>query len=112
MDQEKVFQKFFTLGNSYWLTRFVILRLLGFVYAVAFLVAARQLVPLIGEHGLTPANDSGYLAFPLAWISDHDWRRPDQTARRPVLARSYLPLLSLRDATHPQSDQSLSAFFT
>src|SRR5436305_2005880 len=56
MDQEKVFQNFFTLGNSYWLTRFVILRLLGFVYAVAFLVAARQLVPLIGEHGLTPAN--------------------------------------------------------
>ena len=56
MDQEKVFQKFFTLGNSYWLTRFVILRLLGFVYAVAFLVAARQLVPLIGEHRLTPAN--------------------------------------------------------
>src|SRR5438270_4888254 len=56
MDQENVFQKFFTLGNSYWLTRFVILRLLGFVYAVAFLVAARQLVPLIGHNGLTPAD--------------------------------------------------------
>ena len=50
-----VFAKLFTGGNSYWLTRFVILRLLGFVYAVAFLVAAQQLVPLIGEHGLTPA---------------------------------------------------------
>src|SRR5438552_17966630 len=46
----------FAAGNSYWLTRFVILRLLGFVYAVAFLVAAQQLVPLVGEHGLTPAN--------------------------------------------------------
>jgi hypothetical protein len=46
--------RFFALGNSYWLTRFVILRLLGFVYAVAFLVAANQVVPLIGEHGLTP----------------------------------------------------------
>src|SRR5216117_1633219 len=46
----------FAGGNSYWLTRFVILRLLGFVYAVAFLVAANQLVPLIGEHGLTPAT--------------------------------------------------------
>jgi hypothetical protein len=46
----------FAGGNSYWLTRFVILRLLGFVYAVAFLVAAQQLVPLIGEHGLTPAS--------------------------------------------------------
>src|SRR5438034_9287525 len=56
MNQENVFEKFFALGNSYWLTRFVILRLLGFVYAVAFLVAALQLVPLIGEHGLTPAN--------------------------------------------------------
>src|SRR5947207_1630468 len=50
------FQKLFAAGNSYWLTRFVILRLLGFVYAVAFLVAAQQLVPLIGGHGLTPAN--------------------------------------------------------
>src|SRR5438874_6128302 len=49
-------EKLSALGNSYWLTRFVILRLLGFVYAVAFLVAANQLVPLIGEHGLTPAN--------------------------------------------------------
>src|SRR5690348_14126998 len=56
MHQETVFQKLFALGNSYWLTRFVILRLLGFVYAVAFLVAAQQLVPLIGEHGLTPAT--------------------------------------------------------
>src|SRR3982751_6968950 len=43
-------------GDEYRLTRFVILRLLGFVYAVAFLVAATQLVPLIGQHGLTPAT--------------------------------------------------------
>jgi len=56
MNQERVLERFFALGNSYWLTRFVILRLLGFVYAVAFLVAANQLVPLIGEHGLTPAT--------------------------------------------------------
>ena len=48
-------QKFFARGNSYWLTRFVILRLLGFVYAVAFFVAVKQIVPLIGSHGLTPA---------------------------------------------------------
>jgi hypothetical protein len=47
--------KLFARGNSYWLTRFVILRLLGFVYAVAFLVAAEQLVPLVGSRGLTPA---------------------------------------------------------
>ena len=56
MNEENVFQKVFAAGNSYWLTRFVILRLLGFVYAVAFLVAAQQLVPLVGERGLTPAN--------------------------------------------------------
>src|SRR5437660_2999745 len=56
MNGENVLQKLFARGNSYWLTRFVILRLLGFVYAIAFLVAAQQLVPLIGEHGLTPAN--------------------------------------------------------
>jgi hypothetical protein len=49
-------RKIFASGNSYWLTRFVILRLLGFVYAIAFLVAINQLVPLIGEHGLTPAT--------------------------------------------------------
>ncbi|MBX6326637.1 MAG: hypothetical protein IRY93_11440, partial [Chthoniobacterales bacterium] len=46
MSDQKFLEKFFALGNSYWLTRFVILRLLGFVYAVAFLVAANQLVPL------------------------------------------------------------------
>ncbi|HEX4697574.1 MAG TPA: lipase maturation factor family protein [Candidatus Udaeobacter sp.] len=56
MGYATLFEKPFAAGNSYWLTRFVILRLLGFVYAVAFLVAAQQLVPLIGEHGLTPAH--------------------------------------------------------
>src|SRR5215471_7655304 len=56
MNHQNALERFFRLGNSYWLTRFVILRLLGFVYAVAFLVAANQLVPLIGEHGLMPAS--------------------------------------------------------
>src|SRR5580658_9570392 len=42
-------------GPTYWLTRFVLLRWLGFVYLVAFLVAVNQIVPLVGEHGLTPA---------------------------------------------------------
>src|SRR5256885_12724849 len=56
MNDESFLQKLFAAGNSYWLTRFVILRLLGFVYAVAFLVAAQQSVPLIGGHGVTPAN--------------------------------------------------------
>src|SRR5215475_5373639 len=56
MNDQNVLERFFALGNSYWLTRFVILRLLGFVYAIAFLVAANQLLPLIGEQGLTPAR--------------------------------------------------------
>src|SRR5438128_12020422 len=56
MNDEHSLERFFARGNSYWLTRFVILRVLGFVYAIAFLIAAQQLVPLVGEHGLTPAN--------------------------------------------------------
>ena len=40
---------------TYWLTRFLILRLLGIVYAVAFLVLIEQIIPLIGADGLTPA---------------------------------------------------------
>ena len=39
---------------SYWLTRFMILRLLGLVYVVAFLVAINQVIPLIGVNGLLP----------------------------------------------------------
>jgi hypothetical protein len=42
--------------ESYWLTRFVMLRLMGAVYAVAFLATAKQIVPLIGSHGLTPLD--------------------------------------------------------
>ena len=43
-------------AESYWLTRFVMLRLLGCVYAVAFCVAAKQILPLIGSHGLLPVD--------------------------------------------------------
>src|SRR3954466_7054726 len=39
---------------TYWLTRFLILRLLGLIYAIAFLVAINQIIPLIGSHGLLP----------------------------------------------------------
>jgi len=44
-------------GSSYWLTRFVMLRLLGLLYLVAFLVAANQILPLIGSCGLLPVGD-------------------------------------------------------
>ena len=40
---------------SYWLTRFVVLRLLGLVYTVAFLVIVNQWQPLLGSDGLLPA---------------------------------------------------------
>ena len=42
---------------SYWLTRFVFLRLLGFVYLFAFLSLATQVIPLIGDEGLLPAGN-------------------------------------------------------
>jgi hypothetical protein len=71
---------------TYWLTRFVLLRLLGIVYAVAFLVAAQQLLPLIGSHGLLPLESylprvqsyygsswEGFLKLPsLFWLNDSD----------------------------------------
>jgi Lipase maturation factor len=41
---------------SYWLTRFLMLRLLGAIYAVAFLAAINQILPLIGSHGLLPVG--------------------------------------------------------
>jgi len=47
-------------AHGYWLTRFALLRALGFIYFIAFLSATQQLVPLIGVHGVTPAGD--YLA--------------------------------------------------
>jgi hypothetical protein len=70
---------------TYWLTRFMILRLLGAVYAVAFLVAINQIIPLIGSDGLTPVDifltrvkealgsTSGFWRLPsLFWISHSD----------------------------------------
>lgn len=71
--------------NTYWLTRFVILRLLGIVYAVAFLVVIGQFVPLVGADGLTPAHlffqrisdaigpSSGFIKLPsIFWFADSD----------------------------------------
>lgn len=42
--------------SEYWLTRFVLLRVLGFVYFFAFLSLAIQVIPLMGENGLLPAK--------------------------------------------------------
>ena len=41
---------------TYVLTRFVLLRLLGLVYAVAFLVLIQQQEPLLGHDGILPAD--------------------------------------------------------
>jgi len=41
---------------TYWLTRFLMLRLLGAIYAVGFLVAINQIIPLIGSNGLLPVG--------------------------------------------------------
>ncbi len=71
------------IAPTYWLTRFVILRLLGLIYTIAFLVAINQVVPLIGSHGLTPvgtdiheagsaalwSNGAGFMRLPpLFWF--------------------------------------------
>ncbi|UOQ68415.1 lipase maturation factor family protein [Hymenobacter volaticus] len=71
---------------TYWLTRFVILRLLGLLYAIAFLVAINQIVPLMGAHGLLPVGNylrqisealgsegAGFLRLPsVFWLGHSD----------------------------------------
>jgi hypothetical protein len=71
---------------SYWLTRFVVLRLLGLVYFVAFLSLAQQVLPLVGHDGLLPADvflarvathagsrGAGFLALPsVFWLGASD----------------------------------------
>jgi len=47
------------IAEEYFLTRFIILRLLGFVYLAAFVSLIGQMLPLIGSEGLLPA--AGYL---------------------------------------------------
>jgi hypothetical protein len=44
------------IGSDYWLARFLFQRGLGLVYLLAFLVAANQFRPLLGEDGLLPID--------------------------------------------------------
>ena len=56
---EKIFKTLWErskLTSGYWLTRFVFLRLLGFIYLFAFISLATQVLPLIGHNGLLPAD--------------------------------------------------------
>ncbi len=63
---------------SNWLPRFVYQRGLGLVYLIAFLVAAFQFVPLLGEHGLLPVplyvSRVPFRETPsLFFLAPHDW---------------------------------------
>ena len=42
--------------GTYWMTRILFLRFLGFIYLVAFLISFHQNKELIGDRGLTPAR--------------------------------------------------------
>jgi len=71
---------------TYWLTRFLILRLLGLIYAVAFLVLINEIIPLIGSSGLLPlgiflqrvsetlgSNSAGFIRLPsFFWFTHSD----------------------------------------
>src|SRR5215469_12430185 len=43
-------------ATEYWLTRFCFQRALGGIYLIAFLIAANQFIPLLGERGLQPVR--------------------------------------------------------
>ncbi|HXK19741.1 MAG TPA: lipase maturation factor family protein, partial [Polyangiaceae bacterium] len=76
----------FRSSYSYWLTRAALLRGIGLIYAVAFLILVRQGQALIGEHGILPAarfvdlvsdqlgsRAAGFWELPsLFWISASD----------------------------------------
>jgi hypothetical protein len=54
--REDPLRRFLGPRATYFFTRFVLLRLLGLVYFVAFFSAVRQLGPLLGHRGLLPAD--------------------------------------------------------
>jgi hypothetical protein len=68
--------------ETYWLTRFVLLRLLGFVYLFAYLSLALQVRALIGHRGILPADlflqkvqvyGAGFWQLPsLFWLGFND----------------------------------------
>jgi hypothetical protein len=62
-------------GESYELVRFAVLRLLGLVYFVAFVILAEQMDPLLGSRGLLPV--APMLAFDRARLgAEAFWRVP------------------------------------
>ncbi|MFB6209455.1 MAG: lipase maturation factor family protein [Candidatus Nanohaloarchaea archaeon] len=68
-------------SSEYWLTRFILLRVLGFTYFFAFLSLFMQLKPLLGSNGLTPVRSflpqyvefSQFLKLPTVfWFNQSD----------------------------------------
>src|SRR4030095_6703257 len=43
-------------ATEFWLTRFCFQHALGGIYLIAFLIAANQFIPLLGERGLRPVR--------------------------------------------------------
>ena len=68
--------------GTYWLTRVLFLRYLGFIYLVAFLISFHQNKELIGSRGLTPANN--YLLNSESSDSDSDHNALLSTLISPV----------------------------
>ena len=64
---------------TYWLTRFMVLRLLGLVYLVAFLVFCQQGMALLGSDGLLPSADF------LPRVAEHAGSRLDGFEMLPSL---------------------------
>src|SRR5262245_28513360 len=54
--REHPLRRIFGPPRRYFLTRWLLLRLLGFIYFIAFFSLATQLGPLIGHDGLLPAD--------------------------------------------------------
>jgi hypothetical protein len=65
------FERWLGLGERHELTRFAVLRLLGFVYTAAFASLSWQVLPLIGSRGITPAQT--YVASSLLHAGSR-WR--------------------------------------
>ena len=68
-------------GSAYWYSRFVFERGLALIYLVAFVAAANQFVPLLGERGLLPVvRFTQYVPFRASpslfflWQSDTAFR--------------------------------------
>src|SRR5262245_30119771 len=62
-------RRFLTPTGSYHLTRFAVVRLVGFIYLVAFVSLYRQLDPLLSQRGLLPV--ASFLEHAHAYLRAH-----------------------------------------